>query len=126
MNVINDTNHTISQTICDENLDPIDTSLLTGIVAKVFQKGKELDKFSFNTQSGYRTIVKVSPNASGVLEFYLNAENLRQGIDGHEVFYEIKYELANTNFDSNTEERSTGPLSLGTLQKTKLANETQA
>lgn len=124
MDIINDTDHTITHTLCDVNGDPIDTSVFTGIVAKVFQKGVEIDKFSFNAQSGFGTIKKIAPTASGVVEFYLNAEKLRQGIDGHEVFYEIKTEKTNSDFDGSTEESSIGAQSLGKLEKTKLTNET--
>jgi len=124
MNIINDTDLTIVHTLVDLAGDPIDTGTLSGIVAKVFQKGLEIDKFSFNTQSGYESIVKLSPNASGGIEFYLNAEKLRKGINSHELFYEVKTEKSNTNFENNTEEVSTGPILLGTLKKTKLTNET--
>ena len=124
MDIINDTDHTISHTLVDIDGDPIDTSTFSGIIAKVFQKGIEIDKFSFNTQTGFGDIVKVAPTASGVVEFYLNAEKLRQGVNGHEVFYEIKTEIANANFENDTEESSTGAISLGKLIKTKLTNET--
>lgn len=124
MNIINDTDHTITHTLCDANGDPIDTTVFTGIVAKVFQKGLEIDKFSLNAQSGYGTLIKVAPTASGVVEFYLNADKLRQGIDGHDVYYEIKTEKANNDFENNTEESSIGAQLLGRLEKTKLTNET--
>jgi hypothetical protein len=123
MNFINDTDNTITHNIVDEAGDPVDTTLLTGIVAKVFQKGIEIDKFSFNAQVGFGTIVKNAPFASGEIEFYINAEKLRQGIDSLDIFYEIKTEKANSNFDNNTEEKSTGAICLGKLKKTKLTDE---
>lgn len=124
MEIINDTDQTIVHTLVDGNGDAIDTSLFTGIVAKVFQKGTEIDKFSMNTQSGFGDIIKATPAASGGIEFYLNASRLRSGISGFELFYEIKTQIANTDFENNTETSSTGAISLGILEKTKLVNET--
>jgi len=126
MNIIKDTDHTINQTLCNEDGTAVDLNDVTGIIAKVFQKGIEIDKFSFVTQAGYNPIVRKTPFTDGIVEFYLNAEKLRQGIDSIELFYEIKYEVVNVNFDNNTEEKSTGWISLGKLEKTKLENNTFA
>lgn len=122
MNIINDTDITIRHILEDANCDPIDVSTFSGITAKVYQKGYEIAKFSKNAQIGFGTIdISITPT-DGALTFYLNAEDLRQAIDTIEVFYEIKTELANTNFDNNTKEDSTGPIFLGKLIKTELTN----
>ena len=124
MSIINDIDKIINYTFLDANLEPIDTAIYTGIIAKVYQKGVEIDKFSLNTQTGFGAIVRQGVSTLGVIEFYLNAEKLRQGVDGFELFYEIKTEKANTDFENDTEESSTGEISLGKLTKTELTNTT--
>ena len=124
MDIINDTDRVITHTFLDESGVAINTDDFSGIIAKVFQKGREIDKFSFNAQAGFGTIVKKSPSADGIIEFYLNAEKLRQGIDGHELFFEVKTQKTNANFANSTEESSSGEILIGKLVKTKLTNET--
>ena len=124
MALINDTDITITHAFVDEIGDPIDLAGFTGFIAKVFQKGIEIDKFSSNVQVGFGLIDLSSPTTDGIITFHVNAEKLRQGIDSLDVFYEIKTEKANAKFENSTEESSTGALLLGTLTKTKLTNET--
>jgi hypothetical protein len=122
MKIINDTDITITHILEDSNCDPIDVSTFSGITAKVFQKGYEIAKYSKNAQLGFRTIdLSITPT-DGTLTFYLNADDLRLAVDSIEVFYEIKTEIANTNFDNNTKEESIGPIFLGKLIKTELTN----
>ena len=123
MAIIRDTDKTIVHILLDESGVVIDLDTLSGIIAKVFQKGTEIDKFSLNAQTGFNTIEKTDPS-NGILTFFLNAENLRKAKAPYEVFYKIKYEKVNTDFDNDVEERSTGAISLGKLQSSKLINNT--
>ena len=124
MSIINDTDREIKHVFEDINFDPIDTAQFSGIIARVFQRGVEIDKFSLNTQTGFGDIISTAPSTSGEISFYINAEKLRQAIDGFSVYYEIKTEKTNINFENNTEESSTGEIFIGKLLKTKLTNQT--
>lgn len=122
MKIINDNDIIITYLFEDENCDPIDLSVFSGITAKVFQKGYEIAKFSLNAQSGFGGIDLSSPTTDGLITFYLNAEDLRQAFDTIEVFFEIKTVQTDTNFNNSTKEESTGDIFLGKLIKTQLTN----
>ena len=122
--IIKDTDTELEIILINEAEAPIDLTNVTGMVISVFQKGLELDKFSKNTQTGYRPIEYVAPLIDGKIKIYINAEELRKGVNGFDVFYEVKHEIANTNFDGNTKEISTGPVLLGKLENSKLINKT--
>lgn len=120
--IVKDTDTTIRITLTeDDNTTPIDLSGLSGYVVEIFQKPRVLfDQFSKNTQVGYRDITEVDA-VNGIMEVYLNAANTVAGQVGREVYYEVKTQAVNVNFDSGTEEKSTGAVLLGTL----IASETK-
>ena len=49
MTTISDTDIEITYTFEDEKCEPIDTSVFSGIVAKVYQRGLVIAKFSLNS-----------------------------------------------------------------------------
>lgn len=122
--IVKDTDTTIEITLTDANGVAIDLSTLSGYVVEVFQKpNKVLDQFSKNAQAGYRSVNETDiPN--GVFEIYLNASNTANGMAGRDVFYEVKTLAVNANFDSGTEEKSTKPVLLGTLEESKTQQQT--
>lgn len=113
-NIVKDTDTTISITLNDENGDPVDLGTLAGIICKVFQKSIPFDKFSLNAMAGYRDLV-ITDAPNGVFEIYLNADNTHSGIVGRPIFYEVKTQIVNTNYDNSTEEKSSGVIELATL-----------
>lgn len=121
--IVQDTDTTIEITIKDADGNPIDMGNLAGMVIEVFQKNVEFDKFSLVAQAGFRDINVIdAPN--GVVEIYLNAENTVGGEIGCMVYYEVKTQSTNTNFDNSTEEKSTGWLEIAKLVDSELINET--
>jgi hypothetical protein len=115
--IVKDTDTTIEITLKDELGAVIDLSTLSGYVVEVFQENCLFDQFSKNVQVGYRAVTETDA-ANGVFEIYLNASNTVKGQVGRPVFYEVKTLAINANFDSGTEEKSTGRILLGTLQAT--------
>jgi len=121
--IVKDTDTPIEIILTDENGDAIDLSGLAGFVVEVFQKNILFDKFSLNTQAGFRSI-NVTDAANGKFEIYLNAANTSKGVVGKEIFYEVKTVAVNANFDSGTEEKSSGKIALATLVDSDLKQET--
>jgi hypothetical protein len=121
--IVKDTDTPIQIILTDENGDAIDLSGLAGFVVEVFQKNILFDKFSLNTQAGFRSI-NVTDAVNGKFEIYLNAANTSKGVVGKEIFYEVKTVAVNANFDSGTEEKSSGKIALATLVDSDLKQET--
>jgi len=122
-NIVKDTDTTILLTVTDENATPIDLTTLAGYVVEVFQKNILFDKFSKNTQAGFRDINETD-GTNGKFEIYLNAENTKNGVIGKEVFFEVKTLTVDANFDNGTNETSTGVQCLGELVRSELKRET--
>jgi len=121
--IVKDTDTPIEITVTDESGAAVDLTTLAGIVCEVFQKNIHFDKFSLNTQTGYRDI-NVTDGPNGKFEIYLNASNTKSGYIGKAIFYEVKTLIVNTNFDSGTEEKSSGIIELATLGGSELKRET--
>ena len=116
--IVKDTDTTIELTLNDSAGLPIDLSTLAGLVINVFQQSIPFDVYSMNAQTGYRSI-NITDGPNGKFEIYLNANNTHGGFSGKPVYYEIKTQIVNVNFDSGTEEKSTGELELATLVDSK-------
>lgn len=121
--IIKDTDQTITLTLTDSAGDPIDIATLAGIVCLVYQKNIPFDQFSLNAQAGYRAI-DVTDEPNGIFNLYLNADNTHKGYLGKKVFVEIKTQVVNANFDSGTEDKSTGEIELGELTRSDLKETT--
>lgn len=119
--IIKDTDTKLEFTVLDNEEKPVNLNNLSGLILKIFQKNIDIDKFSLNSQTGFRNI-ELTDAANGIFAVYLNADNLAASLDNKEMFFEIKTQVENSNFDNNTEEKSSGILSLGTLEKTNLKN----
>lgn len=117
--IVKDTDTTIAITLTDESGAPVDLSTLAGIVCLVFQKSIPFDKFSLNAMAGYRTLT-ITDAPNGVFEIYLNADNTHKGIIDRPVFYEVKTQIVNANYDNATEEKSSGVIELATLVRSDL------
>tara|TARA_R110002012_G_scaffold23206_1_gene78976 strand:+ start:429 stop:818 length:390 start_codon:yes stop_codon:yes gene_type:complete len=120
-NIIKDTDQEIEIIINDENSDPIDLTGFSGIVVNIFQKSCPIDKFSLNVQSGFRPLT-ITDAINGKFEIYLNADQLNDCVNSQPIYYEVKTEAVNVNFDGGVENKSTGEIELGVLEKTKLKN----
>lgn len=118
-NIVKDTDTTIEITLNDSNGDPIDLTTLAGIICEVFQTSIPFDKFSLNALAGHRTLV-ITDGPNGKFEIYLNADNTHKGLLDKPVFYEVKTQVVNANFDSGTEDKSTGVIELATLVRSDL------
>lgn len=112
--IVKDTDTPIEITLTDSSNAAINLSGLTGFVVEVFQKNILFDKFSLNNQTGFRSI-NITDGPNGKFEIYLNAANTSNGVVGKAIFYEVKTTSVNSNFDSNTEEKSSGKIELATL-----------
>lgn len=112
--IVKDTDTPIEIILTDESGAAIDLSGLAGFVVEVFQKNIEFDKFSLNAQAGFRS-VNITDGPNGKFEIYLNAGNTSKGVVGKTIFYEVKTTSVNVNFDSGTEEKSSGKIELATL-----------
>jgi len=121
MSIIKDTDQEIEIIINDENSDPIDLTGFSGIVVNIFQKSCPIDKFSLNAQAGFRTLV-ITDAPNGKFEIYLNADQLNDCINSQPIYYEVKTEAVNVNFDGGVENKSTVEIEIGILEKTKLKN----
>lgn len=121
--IFKDTDTTVEITVKDEAGVAIDLTGFSGIVCNVFQDAGEIDKFSLNAQAGFRTLV-ITDAVNGVFEIYLNADNLNVGAVDEWLFYEVKTQAVNANFDSATEDKSGGKIRLAILKQTKLKNTT--
>jgi hypothetical protein len=117
--IVKDTDTTIELTLNDSSGAPIDIGTLAGLVVRVFQKSIPFDVFSLTPLAGER-FINVTDAAGGKFEIYLNANNTHNGYIGKPVYYEIKTQVVNVNFDSGTEEKSTGELELATLVSSNL------
>lgn len=117
--IVKDTDTTIELTLNDSTGTAIDLSTLAGLVVRVFQKSIPFDVFSLNPIAGERSI-NITDGVNGKFEIYLNANNTHNGYVGKPVYYEIKTQVVNVNFDSGTEEKSTGELELATLVSSNL------
>lgn len=101
----------------------IDLTGYTGILVRVFQdNGIDIDKFSKNAQTGFRTL-DVTDAVNGEIMIYLNADNVNQGIVDEPLFYEVKLQLVNAKFDSGTQDKSGGKKRFAILEETTLKNE---
>lgn len=123
--IVKDTDTPIQIILTDENGVAIDLSGFAGFVVEVFQKNIPFDKFSLNAQAGFRAI-NITDGPNGKFEIYLNAANTNNGVVGKEIFYEVKTTSVNVNFDSGTEEKSSGKIPLATLTSSDLKRETFA
>jgi hypothetical protein len=121
MAIITDTDQEIEIIINDESCNPIDLTGFSGIVVDIFQKGCHIDKFSLNAQAGFRQLV-ITDAPNGKFEIYLNADQLNGCINSQPIYYEVKTEAVNLNFDGGVENKSTGIVELGTLEKTNTKN----
>ncbi len=117
--IYKDSDTTIDLTITDGTGAPIDINTLSGLVVKIFQKDFDIDKFSLQPQSGFRSIA-IKDAANGIVQLYLNADNLNGGAIDEMIYYEVKTQVVNTNFDSGTEEKSSGIQTLALLKDTGL------
>jgi hypothetical protein len=117
--IVKDTDTTIELTLNDSEGNPIDLSTLAGLIVRVFQKSIPFDIFSLNVIAEHR-LINITDGPNGKFEIYLNANNTHNGFVGKPVYYEIKTQVVNANFDSGTEEKSTGELELATLVASKL------
>ena len=120
-----DTDTPIQITLKDASGTAIDLDGLSGIVVIVFQERCEFDRFSLNTQTGYGDVVKTDA-INGELTVYLNASKTVNGIVGKSVYYEVKTQAVDTNFENSTVEKSTGRVEFATLVNTDLKNVTFA
>ena len=120
-NIIKDTDQEIEIIINDENCNPVNLTGFSGIVVNIFQRDCLIDKFSLNAQSGFRSLT-ITDAINGKFEIYLNADQLNDCIDTQPIYYEVKTEAVNVNFDGGVENKSTGEIELGVLEKTKLKN----
>ena len=93
------------------------------MIVEVYQKSIFFDKFSSINQPEFRDI-NVTDGPNGKFEIYLNADNTTNGKIGRDIFAEIKTQIVNANFDSGTEDKSTGAILLGKLLATQLENDT--
>jgi len=105
--IVKDTDTPIQITLCDDEGNPIDLDNIAGLIIEVFQEDIPFDKFSLNNQPGFRDIELVDAT-NGVLKIYLNADNTSNGVAGRDIYYEAKTQSVNPNFDSGTEDKSTG------------------
>ena len=121
--IVKDTDTPIEITVTDELGAAVDLSTLAGIICRVFQKNIDFDKFSLNAQAGFRSI-NVTDGPNGKFEIYLNAANTSKGYVGKPVYYEVKTVAVNANFDSGTEEKSSGIIELAELTDSELKQET--
>lgn len=121
--IVKDTDTTIELTLNDSAGVAIDLSTLAGIIVRVFQKSIPFDVFSLNAMPGYRSI-NITDGPNGKFEIYLNANNTHKGYVGKVILYEIKTQVVNVNFDSGTEEKSTGEIELATLISSELKEKT--
>lgn len=121
--IYKDTDTTVQITLKDDAGNPIDLNNLSGIVVNVFQTAGEIDKFSLNAQTGFRSLT-ITDAVNGLFEIYLNADNLNQGAVDEWIFYEVKTQAVNANFDSATEDKSGGKVRLAILKPTHLKNTT--
>ena len=117
--ILKDTDTTVEITIKDDAGTPIDLTGIAGIVVKVFQKDKDIDKFSLQPQTGYRSLT-IKDAVNGIIEIYLNADNMKVGDVDEWLFYEVKTQAVNVNFDGGTEEKSSGIIRLAILKDTEL------
>ena len=116
--IVKDTDTTIELTLNDSAGVAIDLSTLAGLVISIFQVSIPFDVYSMNAQADYRSI-NITDGPNGKFEIYLNANNTHNGYIGKPIYYEIKTQVVNANFDSGTEEKSTGELELATLVESK-------
>jgi len=116
--IVKDTDTTIELTLNDSTGTAIDLSTLAGLIIRIFQKSIPFDVYSKNAMTGYRSI-NITDGPNGKFEIYLNANNTHKGFVGKPIYYEIKTQVVNANFDSGTEEKSTGELELATLVDSK-------
>jgi hypothetical protein len=121
--IFKDTDTTVSITVKDDAGVAIDLTGFSGIVVRVFQDQGDIDKFSLNAQAGFRSLV-ITDAVNGIFEIYLNADNLNGGTVDEWLFYEVKTQAVNANFDSSTEDKSGGKIRLAILKQTELKNTT--
>ena len=117
--IVKDTDTTIELTLNDSTGAAVDLSTLAGLVVRIFQKSIPFDVFSMMPLVGERSL-NITDGPNGKFEIYLNANNTHKGFLGKPVYYEIKTQVVNVNFDSGTEEKSSGELELATLVSSNL------
>jgi hypothetical protein len=119
--IYKDTDTTVQLIVKDKAGVVIDLTGFSGILARVFQDAGDIDKFSLNVQAGFRTLV-VTDAVNGEIEIYLNATNVNTGQVDKPLYFEVKLQSVNANFDSGTEDKSGGKVQFATLKATELKN----
>lgn len=122
-----DTDNIFELTLKDEETEnPIDLDNLSGIVVIVFQEPDLIiDQYSKNTQAGFRDLV-ITDAVNGIMRVHVNAEQMIKACEDEPLYYEIKTQAVNANFDNATEEKSTGAKRIGTVVGTDAKNVTFA
>lgn len=121
--LIKDSDSVLRVQLKDKNREEIDLTSVTDIIAKIYQKGRELKKYSLQNQSGFGKIKKFDA-ALGKIDVFLNGEDLEDGLNNQNVFLEVKYQEANVDFDGGQQEVSTAAICLGSLCDSELIDET--
>ena len=117
--IIKGTDNTIKITVRDASGNPVDIGTLSDLFATIFQKGRELQKFSLNAQPGFDDVEVVdAPN--GIVHLHLDRASTRTGINGKDVFVEVKTVVVDTDFATGTNQTSTKPLLIGELVDSEL------
>jgi len=118
-----DTDTAINLILKDSDGNRIDLNSLSGLIVVVFQDNIEFDQFSYISQTGFKDIV-VTDAANGEFTVNLDASKIASGVIGKRVYYEIKTQSTNTNFENSNEWKSTGRIELAVLAESQAVGKT--